>query len=997
MGPANREPITLRVPRRARIFQDLMRHRVRHILLVSSLYDSFILTEDGQLNEALMRQFVDLNLNQNPDLIRVSSGAEAVALAREEGRFDMIITSIQVGDMNAVDLARAVKEAGFDIPVVLLAYNNRELNQFLNRHGRDDLDRVFLWQGDARILLAMVKDQEDRRNVQRDTGRLGVPALLVVEDNIRFYSSFLPVIYSELMDHSQRLLSEGLNLSQKILRMRARPKLLLCETFEQAWDYFEKYEENILGILSDFEFPWNGKLDRRAGFELVSRIHKVRSDVPIVMQSSIPENEAVASGLNAAFLLKGSPLLLHNLRESLVNRFGFGDFIFCMPDGTQIDRAKDLKDLVDKLKTVPLESVAFHGERNHFSMWLKSRTEFSLAEVLRPRKVSEFGSVEELRQNLVAALSEYRRARDRSVVADFDRSGYEQSIGMARIGGGSLGGKARGLAFVNRLLLEAHLAAQFSGIRISVPPAVVLGTDIFDQFLEKNRLDDFALSSTSDEEIKERFATAHFPRTALRDLRAFLQKVEYPLAVRSSGLLEDSPSQPLAGVYRTVMVPNIGSLRDRLADLIAAIKSVYASTFSQQAKAFLKMTPFRLEEEKMAVIIQRIVGRRHGDRFYPDFSGVARSHNVYPSPPMKVEDGIAAVALGLGRAVVEGCTCVRFSPRYPRNVLAFSSVDSSLKDSQREFFVLDLSRKAVRKGPEGAELTKLGLVEAEADGTLAAVGSTYSTENHTITDGIGRPGLRLVSFAPILKHRLFPLAELLDRMLEISRKGTGSEVEIEFAVNLKGRDDGDPEFGFLQLRPSAMAGDAGDLEIGDTPQSALLCRSCSVLGHGKVSHLRDLVVVDAERFDRMRSHEIADQLARINGTLQREGTPYLLVGVGRWGSLDRHLGIPVTWNQIAGARVIVESGFRDMRVTPSQGTHFFQNLTSLNIGYFTVNPQAGDGFIDWEWLAAQPALEDTGFVRHLRLERPIIVRMNGKTGEGVILKPAESDEPDPAS
>jgi CheY-like chemotaxis protein len=698
MTPGEREPITLRVPRRRRIFQDLMRHRVRHILLVSSLYDSFILTEDGQLNEALMRQFVDLNLNQNPDVIRVSSGAEAVALAREEGRFDMIITSIQVGDMNAVDLARAVKEAGLGIPVVLLAYNNRELSHFLNRHGRDDLDRVFLWQGDVRILVAMVKDQEDRRNVKRDTGRLGVPALLVVEDNIRFYSSFLPVIYSELMDHSQQLLSEGLNLSQKILRMRARPKLLLCETFEEAWGYFEKYEENILGVLSDFEFSRNGKLDRRAGFELVSRIHKVRSDIPTVMQSSIPGNEAIASALNAAFLLKGSPLLLHNLRDLLVNRFGFGDFVFCMPDGSAIDRAGDLKSLVDKLKTVPLESVAFHGERNHFSMWLKARTEYSLAEVLRPRKVSEFGSLEELRRNLVDALSAYRLARDRSVTADFDRSSYEQSISMARIGSGSLGGKARGLAFVNRLLLEAHLAAQFPELRIGVPSSVVLGTDIFGQFLEKNQLDDFALSTTSDDEIRERFATAHFPRTALRDLRAFLQKVEYPLAVRSSGLLEDSPSQPLAGVYRTVMVPNIGSIRDRLADLVAAIKSVYASTFSQQAKAFLKMTPFRLEEEKMAVIIQQIVGRRHGDRFYPDFSGVARSHNVYPSPPMKVEDGIAAVALGLGWAVVEGCNCVRFSPRYPRNVLAFSSVDNSLKDSQREFFALDLSRKAVRKG-----------------------------------------------------------------------------------------------------------------------------------------------------------------------------------------------------------------------------------------------------------------------------------------------------------
>jgi CheY-like chemotaxis protein len=972
--------------RRTRIFQDLMRNRVRHILLVSSLYDSFILTEDGHINEALMRQFVDLNLHQNPDLMRVSSGAEALAMAREEGRFDMIITSIQLGDMNAMELAGRVRETGLDIPVVLLAYNNRELTEFLSRHDRSAIDRVFLWQGDVRILLAMIKDQEDRRNLVRDTGRLGVPAILMVEDNIRFYSSFLPVIYSELMDHSQRLLSEGMNLSQKMLRMRARPKLLLCESFEVAWDHFQAYEENILGILSDFEFPRGGKLDRRAGVELVSRIHRVRPDIPLVMHSSRPENEAVARGLNASFLLKGSPLLLHDLRELLLTKFGFGDFVFRMPDGSEIDRAGDLKTLVEKLRTVPAESIAFHSDRNHFSMWLKARTEFTLAERLRPRKLSDFPNVEGLREDLVHSISAYRLARDRAIVADFQRTSYGPSISTARIGTGSLGGKARGLAFVNRLLLEADVASRFPGIRISVPSSVVLGTDIFDQFLEGNRLYDFAFGSTSEEEIKRRFAAAPFPKGALRDLRSFLRDTEYPLAVRSSGLLEDSPSQPLAGIYRTVMIPNRGSLKHRLAELVTAVKSVYASTFSSQAKAFMKMTPFRLEQEKMAVIIQKIVGAPHGDRFYPDFSGVARSQNVYPSPPMKVEDGIAAVALGLGRTVVEGDACLQFCPRYPRNVLALSSVEGFLKNSQREFFALDLSRKAAWAGPDGDELALVGLQEAEADGTLAAVGSTYSPENHTVSDGIGRPGMRLVSFAPILKHAVFPLAEVLDMLLEIGRSGTGTEVEIEFAVNLSVPAGEPPEFGFLQMRPLALSGEAETMEIGDVPDTALLCRSQSVLGHGKLTDLRDLVVVDYHRFDRLRSLEVADQVARINTSLQREGIPFLLIGVGRWGSMDRHLGIPVTWNQIAGARVIVESGFKDLRVTPSQGTHFFQNLTSLNVGYFTVNPQAGDGFIDWDWLASQPALENTEFVRHIRLPEPLEVIMNGRNGEGVILK-----------
>ncbi|HKQ98740.1 MAG TPA: PEP/pyruvate-binding domain-containing protein, partial [Candidatus Polarisedimenticolia bacterium] len=675
-------------PRRRARIQDLMRDRVRHILLVSSLYDSFTLSEDGHINEALLRQYRDLSLHETPDLTRVSGGAEALAMARDEARYDMIITSLQASDMDAATLARRVREEKLGIPVVLLAYNNRELTDFLARNGRDAVDRIFLWQGDARILLAMVKDQEDRMNLDRDTGRMGVPAILVVEDNIRFYSSFLPVIYSELMKHGQRLLAEGLNLSQKIRRMRARPKILLCESFESAWEYFERHESNILAILSDFEFPRAGVLDRRAGVELVIRIQERRPDIPIVMQSSIPENELIAQALDVSFLQKGSPLLMHRLRELLLERFGFGDFVFRMPDGTEIDRASDLGALVEKLRTVPAESLAFHGQRNHFSMWLKARSEFTLAERLRPRKVTEYATLEDLRADLVNAIGAYRRARDRAVVADFDRRRYDASISMARIGGGSLGGKARGLAFANRLLLEADFIDRFPTVRIDVPSAVVLGTDLFDQFMAENRLDEIALSSPSEEVIRERFATATLPTGLLADLRAFLRNTTHPLAVRSSGLLEDSPSQPLAGVYRTIMVPNTGTLTRRLDDLVAAIRSVYASTFSGQAKAFLSATSYRLEEEKMAVILQEIVGRPHGDRFYPDFSGVARSHNVYPSPPMKVEDGIAAVALGFGRTVVEGGACLRFCPRYPRNVLSASTVDNLVKEAQREFYAL---------------------------------------------------------------------------------------------------------------------------------------------------------------------------------------------------------------------------------------------------------------------------------------------------------------------
>jgi CheY-like chemotaxis protein len=965
-----------------------MRFRVRHILLVSSLYDSFILTEDGHVNEALMRQFVDFNLSENPDLMRVSSGADALAMARDDGRCDMIITSLHVGDMNAVELARQVREAGLDVPVVLMAYNNRELTEFLARHGREAIDRVFLWQGDVRILLAMVKDQEDRRNLERDTGIFGVPAILVVEDNIRFYSSFLPVIYAELMKHSQGLVSEGKNLSQKLLRMRARPKILLCENFEAAWRYFEEYEESILGILTDFEFPMAGKIDGVAGVKLVERIRQIRPDIPVVMQSSRQENEDVAECLNASFLQKGSPLMLHRLRELMLKHFGFGDFIFRSPDGSEIDSAGDLKMLAAKIMSVPDASIVYHGERNHFSMWLKARGEFTLAGRLRPRKVSDFPTVLDLRRDLSRSISDYRVARDRAVVADFNRTSYDPSTGMSRIGTGSLGGKARGLAFVNRLLLEADIAGRFPDIRIEVPSSVVLGTDIFEQFIERNALADFSLQSDSEARILDRFLSAPFPKAVLRDLKVFLEAVQYPLAVRSSGLLEDSPSQPLAGIYRTVMIPNRGTLRRRLADLVDAVKTVYASTFSKQAKAFLRMTPFRLEQEKMAVIIQKIVGTTHGHRFYPDLAGVARSHNVYPSPPMRSEDGIATVALGFGQMVVEGGASLQFCPRYPKKALAFSSPDSLLESSQREFLALDLSERAGGRGPEGAELTRQELGAAEEDGTLAAVGSTWSPENHRVTDGIGRPGVRLVSFAPILKHRIFPLAELLDLLLAFGRLGTGTDVEIEFAVNLSVPAGAPPEFGFLQMRPLGLVGDAEEFEMAEAEEGDAIVRSNSVLGHGRLNEIRDVVVVDKEGFDRLRSVEVAQDVAAINASLQADGIPYILIGVGRWGSMDKHLGIPVAWNQIAGARVIVESGFSDMQVIPSQGTHFFQNLSSLNIGYFTVNPQAGDGYVDWDWLAAAPALKETAFVRHIRLDGPAKVAMNGKTGEGVILKPA---------
>ncbi|ANM32080.1 hypothetical protein ABI59_04415 [Acidobacteria bacterium Mor1] len=963
-----------------------MRHRVRHVLLVSSLYDCFILVEDGQVSEAIHQEFREFNIIEYPDITRVSTGSDALELL-ERHHFDLVITTLQLHDMGAAEFAERVREAGHETPILLLAFENRRLTDFLAVHRDSQIDRVFLWQGDVRILVAMVKSVEDRLNLDHDTGTLGVPLILVVEDNIRFYSSFLPAIYAELLQHTQGLIAEGLNPSQKQLRSRARPKVVLCQTYEEAQEIFDRYESHVLGIISDIEFPRNGVMHKQAGSDLAAHAREHRFDIPIVLQSSIPQNAELARERDALFLLKGSPVLLDQLRSYLLEHFGFGEFVFRLPDGSEVGRAHDLRSLVDQLAVVPQESLIYHGERNHFSFWLKARAEFTLAANLRPQRVAEFADSEAVRQRLITAIADYRSTRDRSVVADFSSERQDDSS-LMRIGSGSLGGKARGLAFINRLLYVSNVGAEFPDMRIVVPRAVVLATDVFDEFLKRNGLRRFALECEDNEETLKRILGAPFSKGVENDLRAFLEQTTVPLAVRSSGLLEDSPNQPFAGIYRTYMLPNNDpSIEVRLVQLISAIKHVYASTFSNQARAFLKMTPYRLEEEHMAVIVQRLVGRDHGGRFYPVLSGVGRSHNFYPHPPLTQEDGIVAVALGLGRTVVEGGNCLRFSPRHPSHIVDFGSVDGMLRNSQRQFFGLDLTQPPGAGGDEGAELTSYDLTVAEEDGTLAAVGSTYSPDNDRIYDGIHRPGIRLVSMAPMLRHGLFPLAESLDRLLEIGSRGIGAPVEIEFAVDLPDDKDDRPELGFLQLRPLAVARESEALEIGDPPREKTLCHSCAVLGNGRVDNLRDLVIVEPRSFDRTRSVEVADEIGRFNAWLLRENRPYLLIGVGRWGSADPHLGIPVAWNQIAGARVIVEAGFEDLSVEPSQGSHFFQNLTSCNVGYFTVNPQAGAGFVDWEWLASLPTADEAPFARRVELEQPVTVMMNGHKGEGLILKP----------
>ncbi len=970
-------------------FQDLMKFRINNVLLVSSLYDSFILGEDGQLYEMLVNEYIGLNLSQPPGLTRVSSGREALEQLREGVKYDLIITTLRLDDMHVLEFAKQLRTSEDNTALVLLTYDNRELKELSSRPEIKYFNKIFMWQGNFNILLGIIKCIEDLANVEHDTNLIGVQSIILVEDNVKFYSSYLPIIYTELLRQSQHVISEGVNLAHKLLRMRARPKILLCTDYEEAWDYYVEYHESILGIISDVQFPRNGKSDPQAGVTFTQAVKKSHPDIPILLQSFDPRRESEAYEIGASFLLKNSPTLLQQLSHFMKEYFSFGDFIFRLPDGDVVGRASDLREMRDKLKTLPEESLLFHAERNHFSNWLKARTEFLLAYKLRPQKVTDFKSIDEIRQALISYLQEYRVSQQRGAIVDFDPENFDSEATFARIGGGSLGGKGRGLAFAGTLINSYDTTYKFKSVRIFVPPSVILATDVFDRFMELNDLSDFAIRETDEEAIISRFLKAELPSDIEIWLRAYLEQVDYPIAVRSSSLLEDSQYQPFAGVYQTFMLPNNhNDMEIRLRHLMSSIKRVYASTYSRHAKAYIKATPYRLEEEKMAVILQRLVGSSYGRYFYPDFSGVLRSYNFYPVPPIQSEDGIASVALGLGRMVVEGGNTVRFCPAYPRHAIQFSTIEDTLDYSQKEFYAVEMIDKDVVYDPEDlSESVKLNLSIAEHDGVLGPMGSAYSHENNIIYDGISRPGMRLVTFSGILKTDIFPLADIMNEVMNLGRKGMSAPVEIEFSVCLNVSPNQPKEFCMLQMRPMVLRQEREELDIGGTPDENLICRCSQVMGNGLIDNIQDIVVINKEEFDRSKSVSVAREVGVFNLQFQAEKRPYVLIGVGRWGSADPWLGIPVTWDDISGASVIVETDFTDMRVAPSQGTHFFHNLNAFKIGYFTIGGERSDDFVDWDWLMSQKPKSTRGLISHLHFESPLTIKMDGHNNNGVIIKP----------
>ena len=975
---------------RLKKFQKLMRFKIQEILLVSSIYDYYLFEEDGRLYELIRSEYQNLNLSQAPEITHVTTGQEAIELLKGEHSFDLIITTLHIEDMHVIKFANEVKNIGVKLPVVLLAYDNKERKELTTHYDTSIFERIFIWSGDYHLLIGIIKYQEDRMNVESDTQNIGVQVIILVEDNIKFYSSYLPLVYTEIFNQSQRLIQEGINITHKFLRMRARPKILLCTTYEEAWDYFLKYEDYVLGIITDNNFRHHGVRDPEAGLKFAAAVKERHKDIPIVIQTSDQNLEEKVKQIGASFLFKNSPRLLHDLREFLLEHFGFGDFIFELRDGTAVGRAVNLKELADQIAKISEESLLHHAEGNHFSRWLKARTEFYLAHQLRPRRVTDYESLEALRKYLINSITNYIEERTKGVISDFRKETFDPKNSFARIGGGSLGGKARGLGFINTLIANYNIKNFFKDIEISVPSAVVIGTEVFDQFIRDNNLEIYAINEEDDVKITQKFIEAfYFPKEIKQRLYDFLEIIKEPLAVRSSSLLEDAQFQPFAGVYETYMLPNSNpDINIRLDELLQTVKAVFASAYHKKAKDYMKATSYRLEEEKMAVIVQRLVGSDHKGKFYPDFAGVAKSFNFYPVPPQKSDDGIALVALGLGKTVVEGGNTVRFCPRFPKHLLQFFSTKETLMHAQQDFYALDLKGK-LDHHPESTTdplVKRFELIESESDGTLYSVGSTYSPEDEAVYDGISRDGIRVVTFAPILKHKMFPLPEILNTLLGLGTWGMGSPVEIEFAVNLSVPPDRPKEFAMLQMRPLVISKELDEL-IVDFNKEDLICQSSQVLGNGATDDIYDLVFVDNNSFDRGKSKDVASEIAHLNSKMLNEKKPYVLIGIGRWGSLDPWLGIPVTWDQISGAVAIVESGFKDFEVEPSQGSHFFQNITSFRVGYFTVDASHKIGFIDWDWLSSQKAVEELKFAKHLKFKSPVSVRINGHKNIGIILKP----------
>lgn len=969
-------------------FDLLMKRRILNVLLICSKYDAFMLEEDGRIDEQIFNEYVNLNLRYPPKFIHVTS-ADAAFAQMKEMPIDLVITMLKVEGMDPFSLAKEIKNRYPEKPIVVLTPFSREVSLKLSREDLSAIDFVFSWLGNAQIMLAIIKLIEDQMNSEHDVNKVGVQTILLVEDSVRYYSAYLPNIYRIIFTQSKQFMSEGLNEHQKMLRMRGRPKILLARNFEQAEALYQKYKHNMLGVITDMSYPHNGRMLQRAGVKLVEMVKADNPYMPILMQSSDINNQLIAKQFKVGFIHKYSKTLSLELHDFIVKYFAFGDFVFIDPEsGREIFRAVDLKNLQEIIFQVPDDSLAYHIERNHFSKWLTARALFPIADIFKYITPSDFENLDEVRRFIFDTIDRYRQSKGRGIIAKFYRDSYDEYQIFSRIGDGSLGGKGRGLAFIDQVIKRNYLMHRFDDVVVSIPRTVVICTDVFDEFMQTNNLYPIALSDTSNDEILRHFLNAPLPVRIHKDLYSFIAVARGPIAIRSSSLLEDSHYQPFAGVYSTYMVPNVKESAPQMLELLSqAIKCVYASVYTKESKTYMQVTQNVIEEERMAIVLQEVVGSKYGNRFYPSISGVARSLNFYPIEPETTTDGIASIALGLGKHVVEGKPALRFSPKFPKKVLQLSSPDMALKETQKTFFSLDLRPTSfVPSTNDAINLFELDIKEAFEDGTLAFSASTFDYENRQVRDGYSGNGTPIISFASILKHKQFPLPEILQAILEVGQQEMNNPVEIEFAVNLNPPCGKPKVFGMLQIRPIVQNREIINTDFDSIPPKNVLLSSPSALGNGIINSLMDLVYVKSDTFDPAKTCEIALELDNINSQFVTQGKKYILIGPGRWGSSDKWLGIPVKWSQISAAKVIVEAGQDNYKIDPSQGTHFFQNLTSFGVAYFTVNPYMEQGFIDNDFLASIPSVFETDMVRHIRFEKPLQVIVNGHKRVGVILK-----------
>ncbi len=969
-------------------FTLLMKRRIYHVLLIASKYDAFILEDDGRIDEQIFNEYVALNLRYPPQFIQANSKEEAIAIINDQN-IDLIIFMLSAFDEESIIEIRKQKPG---IPAVLLTPFSREISLKIHSGKLKGIDHVFSWLGNADILLAIIKLIEDEMNAEYDINVVGVQAIILVEDSVRFYSSYLPTIYKIIYKQSKTFMTEGLNEHQKMLRMRGRPKILLANNFEEAITYYHKYKNNLLGIISDMSYERNGIHDKLAGAKFCEMVKKDDIYMPILLQSSDMGIKELAKTLKVGYINKNSKNLSLQLRTFIAEYFAFGEFMFVNPEtNEEVGRATDLKSLQEVLFDIPDDSFLYHISRNHISKWLRARALFTLADLIKQFRPEDFEDLDEIRRYLYDAISKFRMHKGRGVIAEFRRDNFDEYLTFTRIGEGMLGGKARGLAFLDSMIKRNHLLDMFDNVIITIPRTVVLGTDIFDEFMEENHLYDIALSGNSDKEILDAFVAARLPFRIHEDLYTLISVAKNPIAIRSSSLLEDSHYQPFAGIYSTYMIPKIeDNERLMIQKLSLAIKSVYASAFYKDSKAYMMATLNIIDEEKMAVVLQEVCGSRYGDRFYPTISGVARSINFYPIEPEQPRDGIANIAFGLGKYIVDGGNTLRFSPKYPKKILQLTSPDMALRETQRSFFALDLNADSFKPCTDDAiNLLKLRIDDAEKDNSLKWVASTYDPSNHMLRDGVQHKGKRLITFTNILRHNVFPLADILHNVLEIGQHEMNRGIEIEFAADLNVRKGQPVIFNLLQIRPIVDSNESIDEDLNEIAPEETLITAKNALGNGIIKNLFDFVYVKPESFDAAQTHEIALRVGELNDRFLSENKNYILVGPGRWGSNDPWLGIPVKWPQISAARLIVESGLKNYRIDPSQGTHFFQNLTSFRVGYFTINPFIKDGFYDLDYLAKFDAFYEDEFIRHIRFQKPVIVKIDGKKKIGVVMKMAE--------